>query len=106
MAICPVFSSMVNSSGARRHLKFLPRCAIQPPGVTPSVLRSTVHRATRGNGSTTEPVRPQTMQHACEGEGFSHEFGTSALIDPERALRISRAIPHRKDDEETIEKEA
>jgi hypothetical protein len=46
------------------------------------------------------------MQHACEGEAFSHELGTSAIIDPEEDLSISPAIPHRKDDGETIEREA
>jgi hypothetical protein len=46
------------------------------------------------------------MQHACENEGFTHELGKSAIADPEEALSISPAIPHRQDDGETIEREA
>jgi hypothetical protein len=46
------------------------------------------------------------MQHACEGESFLRWLGMSAIADTERALSVAPAIPHRKDDRETIEKEA
>ena len=75
-------------------------------GVTWKALHLTVHRATRGNGSTQEPVRPQIVQHACEVEGFSRRLGMSAIADTEEALSVAPAIPHRKYEGETIEREA
>src|SRR6516225_3340607 len=80
--------------GDEKPLHFLARCASQPPGVTFKALRFAVHRATRGNGSTQEPVRPQIMQHACEVEGFSRWLGMSAIADTEEALSVAPAIPH------------
>jgi hypothetical protein len=46
------------------------------------------------------------MQHACEVEGFSRWLGMSAIADTEEALSVAPAIPHRKDEGETIEREA
>jgi hypothetical protein len=46
------------------------------------------------------------MQHACEVEGFTRWLGMPAIADTEKALSVAPAIPPRKDDGETIEREA
>jgi hypothetical protein len=45
------------------------------------------------------------MQHASEHDSSLRWLGMSAIADTEGALNVAPAIPHRKDDRETIERE-